>query len=54
MATTRYDYDVFINCPFDPGTARCSTRWCRGPRLRLQGAVHLEVDDSGAVRIENI
>ncbi len=19
MANTRYDYDVFINCPFDPG-----------------------------------
>ncbi len=55
MATTRYDYDVFINCPFDPGY--------RPMLYALVFAVHdcgfrarctLEVDDSGAVRIENI
>lgn len=55
MAATPYDYNVFINCPFD--------RAYRPILYALVFAVHdcgfrvrctLEVDDSGAVRIENI
>lgn len=55
MATGGYDYDVFINCPFDPEY--------RPVLDALVFAVHdcgfqarcaLEIDDSGRVRIENI
>lgn len=55
MAAQRYDYDVFINCPFDPDY--------RSMLDALVFAVHdcgfqarsaLEIDDSGRVRIENI
>lgn len=55
MAATSYDYDVFINCPFD---------FEYRPLLyALVFAVHdcgfrarstLEIDDAGQVRIENI
>lgn len=55
MPASRYDYDVFINCPFDAEYH---------PMLyALTFAVHdcgfrarctLEIDDSGVVRIENI
>jgi hypothetical protein len=55
MAARGYDYDVFINCPFDPDYH---------PMLdALVFAVHdfgfqarctLEIDDSGRVRMENI
>ena len=55
MATGGYDYDVFINCPFDPEY--------RSVLDALVFVVHdcgfqarcaLEIDDSGRVRIENI
>lgn len=55
MAAQGYDYDVFINCPFDPDY--------RSMLDALVFAVHdcgfqarcaLEIDDSGRVRIENI
>ena len=55
MPTTRYDYDVFVNCPFDPEYrpmlyALVFTVHDCGFRARCT----LEVDDSGLVRIENI
>ena len=55
MADGGYDYDVFINCPFD--------HEYRSMRDALVFVVHdcgfqarcaLEIDDSGRVRIENI
>ncbi|CAN5894288.1 hypothetical protein BH18ACT11_BH18ACT11_14110 [soil metagenome] len=55
MTARGYDYDVFINCPFDPDY--------RSMLDALVFAVHdcgfqarcaLEMDDSGRVRIENL
>lgn len=55
MATQGYDYDVFINCPFDFEyrpmlDALVFVVHDRG----FQARSTLEIDDSGRVRIENI
>lgn len=55
MAAQGYDYDVFINCPFDPEYRQMLDALVFVVHdCGFQARCALEIDDSGRVRIENI
>lgn len=55
MAAQGYDYDVFINCPFDPDYRSMLDAVVFAVHdCGFQARCALEIDDSGRVRIENI
>jgi hypothetical protein len=55
MAAQGYDYDVFINCPFDPEYRQTLDALVFVVHdCGFQARCALEIDDSGRVRIENI